>query len=221
VSAASPRGDREILPVLALYDSVLFPGARCRVLLGTARAYGAVREATRAVHERTLAVFGTTGGEPEPRLFPVGALAHVLSLQRSRCCGQWVADIVAVARVREDERLLDRPFRISRVERLVEPAEDPALVATLVDAVRVGARRLLAARCRTDAFRCAVDRVHEVKDAGHVLGAAADLLASLPVEEQQRGLELERLSDRLVFLIGALTRLAAPPSRRRKLDMLS
>src|SRR4051812_3150960 len=125
----------EILPALTLFQGVLFPGTRSCVLLESVEALGAVREATRSWGDKSLAVFaarGLPGPQSTPELFDVGAVAEVLSLERPACGNHWMAELRAVGRLRSCEQLRQRPFRIARIERLLEPAEDPDLLRGLV-----------------------------------------------------------------------------------------
>lgn len=144
--ATSAGGDREILPTLTLYQSVLFPGMRCRVELATVRAYGAVVEATRSLGEKAVAVFAARGALPRDpgldQLFEVGSVARVLSLQRLPCCHRFIAELEAVARIRSDAHLREQPFRLASVRRLPEPEQDRVLVESLTRAVQDGARRI-------------------------------------------------------------------------------
>jgi ATP-dependent Lon protease len=201
--------DSEILPVLPLRDGVLYPGACCHVLLTTVGAYGAVREATRAGHRPVLAVVALRGpGETaEADAFQIGSLATVLGLERSRCCNRWVAHIAAHARLRTTARLRDQPFRIDRVETLVEPDENAQVLAVMVDLIRERARHMvqldLAPRLDDDCH--VLDRLHETSDPEQVIGAAMSLLPGMPLREQQRGLELEGRGDRLAFVLGKMT----------------
>jgi ATP-dependent Lon protease len=201
--------DSDILPILVLREGVLFPGAHCRVLLTSLCAYGAVLEATRSRTTRGLAVFAAaTLRERKPEsdgLFDIGTFATVVGLERSPCCGRWVAELEAHARVRTTERLREHPFRIDRVELLPEPAEDATVVGAMVEVVRGEARRLIELGVAGPLeARDLVRRLQESSDASRVAGAVMELLPPMPVLEQQRRLGLAGPVDRLAFALGKM-----------------
>jgi hypothetical protein len=201
--------DSEILPVLVLSEGVLLPGVRRRVLLKTLGAYGAVLEAARAGSRPALAVFATCAPEVcTPACaehFDIGTLATVLDLERSPCCGRWVAELAALGRVRTTARLRERPFRIDRVELLAEPAEDATVVGALIEVIRQEARRLVELDvARAPGARELLRRLHEGSDANRVIGTTVELLPAMSLHEQQHGLELPGPADRLGFVLAKM-----------------
>ncbi len=198
-------GDREILPTLTLYQSVLFPGMRCRVELATVRAYGAVVEATRSLGEKAVAVFAARGALPRDpgldQLFEVGSVARVLSLQRLPCCHRFIAELEAVARIRSDAHLREQPFRLASVRRLPEPEQDRVLVESLTRAVQDGARRIASRSPHCMNARRALWRLQQIADPIKIPGVAMDLFPDLSLPEQQRALELNSLVERLDFVL--------------------
>lgn len=205
-----PGADREILPTLTLYQTVLFPGMRCRVELATVRAYGAVVEATRSLGEKAVAVFAARGAPSRDpgldQLFDVGSVAQVISLRRLPCCHRFIAELEAVARIRSEAHLREQPFRVARVQRLAETDNDRVLVEAMTSAVRAGARRIASRTPGCDNVRRALWRLHEIADPGRIPGAAMDLFPDLPLPEQQRALELDSLVERLDFVLGHMGR---------------
>jgi ATP-dependent Lon protease len=200
----------EILPALTLLRGVLFPGMRCCVRLETVEAFGAVREATRSWGEKSLAVFAARSW-PLPRegatpVFDIGATAEVLTLERQACCQRWTAELRAIGRLRACAHLRESPFRIARIERLAEPEEDPALLRGLLIALRESARRLTARLAGPGHEPPATALLASTSDPAQALGHAMDLLPDLPIEDQQRTLELPLLSERIEVVLGHLHR---------------
>lgn len=212
----------EVLPALGLERLVLFPGMRCTATLETVRAYGAVVEATRAWGERVVAVFTVRGGAAAvaspPALHAVGSLARVVELRREPCCGRWLAELEAFARVRARHTLRDEPFAIVAGERLPEAAADTDEVLALAVAIRHAAaklRRTLPLLAEATA-RC--DRLRDVVDPVQTAGAALQsALPPLPLDEQQALLELPdpaaRLGRVLALLYDRLRAVGGPPRR--------
>ncbi len=199
----------EILPALTFFQGVLFPGMRCCVLLETVEAFGAVREATRSWGEKSLAVFaarGWPGPQSIPELFDVGAVAEVLNLERPACGKHWMAELRAVGRLRSCEQLRQSPYRIARIERLREPAEDPALLRGLVMAVRESSRRLASLHVQGGDEARAIELLRETTDPSEVLGHAMTAFRGLSLEDQQSALELPLISERLAFVLGHMHR---------------
>jgi Lon protease-like protein len=194
----------EILPAMALFRGVPIPGSRCRILLETVEAYGAVREATRSWGEKSIALFAVRAGRLDTpggaELFDVGTIAEVLTLQRRPCCRQWMAEVRANGRLRMCEPLVKTPFRIARVERISEPAEDPDLLHCLAADIHRSIRRIAALVPRCAHADRAVNRLAGITHAWQALGPAMEVLRDLTIEEQQRALELPLLSARLDFV---------------------
>jgi Lon protease-like protein len=194
----------EIVPAMALFRGVPLPGARCSILLKTVEAYGAVREATRSWGQKTIALFTVRVGQIDApgaaELFDVGTVAEVVTLKRRPCCHHWVAELQVSGRLRMCEHLLKTPFRIARVERIVDPTEDPALLQCLLTDIHRSVRRIAEMVPRCAHVDRAVSRLIEITDASEALGPAMEVLRDLPIEEQQRALELPLLSTRLDFV---------------------
>jgi Lon protease-like protein len=205
-SVHESTGERwEILPALTLVQGVLFPGARRCVRLETLAAFGAVREATRSWGERSLAVFTSCGrsGDPAGALdtYDVGTVAEVLSLERLSHCQRWVAEIRGTDRLRVHEHLRWHPFRIARIGRLIEPAEDPLELAGLLTALRDNVRRLAQLHPEETEGRHAHLLLANTTDPTQAVARAMELLGDVPIDEQQRALELPTIGDRLAFAI--------------------
>jgi Lon protease-like protein len=210
----------EILPALGMVRGVLFPGARCEAVLATSEGVGAVREAMRSWGNKSIAVFAARArrqGAAEPLdLFEVGTAAEVINLKQQSCCSRWVVELRATGTLRVCEHLQESPFRIARVERLLEPPEDPDLLRCLGAAVRDRVRRIVALtpRCpRRDGTACRISNVTGVSD---VVALAMNVLRDLPLEEQQRALELPLVSDRLDFALAELDELLARADPRER-----
>jgi Lon protease-like protein len=194
----------EILPAMALFRGVPLPGAYCSILLKSVEAYGAVREATRSWGPKSIALFTVRAGRIDApgaaELFDVGTVAEVVTLKRRPCCHQWMAELRVSGRLRMCENLLKTPFRIARVERIDEPSEDPALLACLASDIHRSVQRIATLVPRCAHVERAVSRLIEITDAAEALGPAMEVLRDMPIEEQQRALELPLLSTRLDFV---------------------
>jgi Lon protease-like protein len=211
--------DWEVLPVLSVGSGVLFPGMRCSVILETVRAYGAVRESTRDWGEKALAVCACRPGSilnaAAKDLHTVGALARVVGLRKLGCCGRWIANLCAVGRIRTRGFLQEDPFRLARVERLSDLAEDDLVLSTLTSAVRETAASLAERLCRPAQARATELRLLAEPVPAQVVGIALELLSDIDPKEQQGALELPRLSARLKFALDHLQRRISdtgPPS---------
>ena len=208
----------EILPALGMVRGVLFPGSRCEAVLATSEAVGAVREAMQSWGNRSIAVFAARprrqGAALPLDLFEVGTAAEVINLKQRSCCSRWVVELRATGTLRVCEHLQVSPFRIARIERILEPLEDPDLLRCLGAAVHDRVRRIVALtpRCRRDGTACRTSNVTVVSD---LVALAMNVLWDLPLEEQQRALELPLVSDRLHFSLVELDGLLARADPRR------
>jgi ATP-dependent Lon protease len=198
----------EILPALALFRGVPFPGARCQIRLETREAYGAVQEAMLSWRDKSIALFGVRAEHQDPprsaELFEVGAVARVLSLAQRTTCRHWVAEILATGRLRAGAYLMTSPFRIVRAERIWESSEEQELLDWLVAEIGRSLRKLSALVPQCAHVDRAISRIAEISDASEAVGPAMEVLRDLPREEQQRALELPLTSARLNFVRGHL-----------------
>lgn len=199
----------EILPVVGLAQTVVFPGMTCTVLLGTVRALGAVREAQRS-RPAMVALCATRlppGQETEglAPLHEMGVVAQVLRLGTHES-GLWLAELHAQDRVQVRQILRDRPFRLARV--CLRPDEDENLeeVAALVSLLRVELLRLkqLAPACAV--ATPVLEALRGARSLQSQVAASMGCGALLPLDERQALLARGRASERLEALLSVIAR---------------
>lgn len=139
------RKAADVTPVQSVFNTILFPGMRCVILLDTARHCAAAKE-TVSLSDRELAVFaacGTSARDPEPEdLCEIGTLARVAQIKQRPRCERWVAAIEGLHRVRSQRYTRKDPFRQAVVESIVEPSVDPARLHVLSAAIRRAAAEM-------------------------------------------------------------------------------
>ncbi len=196
----------EIVPVVGLAQTVLFPGMECTLLLGTVRALGAVQEARRCVGAARVAICTATSlpsAFEAPSLHKVGVMAHVVDLKRHES-GLWLAEFCAHHRVHVQQVLRDRPFRLARVHELDDECEPADLLTSLI----LTARHLLLELLRR-APQCTVagpvlTALSEAKRLETQVNALMGCMALLSLEKRQGLLECAQASLRLEAIVETL-----------------
>jgi hypothetical protein len=133
----------------------------------------------------------------------VGTAADILNLRRRPDLCRWVVDLRVRSRLRICEHLQVTPFRIGRVERISDPDEDGDMLRCLGSALRDSARKVLALApsCHHQTHQTmTANRLRETTEATEILAIAMQMLRDLPIEDQQRALELPTVSARLEFV---------------------
>jgi ATP-dependent Lon protease len=216
-SIPPPEGP-EILPVLPLRNSVLFPASVVPVNVGRARSVRLIEESF-GRDRPTVAVVAQRASETEDpefeQVFTLGTVARVLKVIRLSS-GNYSVVLQGISRMQILEPVSRQPFMRARVQRIDEPPlKDPEL-NSLVIQLREGARKLL--ELLPHPPRETVTVLDNIQDAGSL----ADLVASsLPVTTLQKQEVLEVLDvhariRRVLELV--LRQLAGVPRQERDLD---
>jgi ATP-dependent Lon protease len=188
-SIPPPEGP-EILPVLPLRNSVLFPASVVPVNVGRARSVRLIEESF-GRDRPTVAVVAQRASETEDpefeQVFTLGTVARVLKVIRLSS-GNYSVVLQGISRMQILEPVSRQPFMRARVQRIDEPPlKDPEL-NSLVIQLREGARKLL--ELLPHPPRETVTVLDNIQDAGSL----ADLVASsLPVTTLQKQEVLEVL----------------------------
>ncbi|MCG5051954.1 MAG: LON peptidase substrate-binding domain-containing protein [Myxococcales bacterium] len=208
----------DIMPVVGVASTVLFPGMTCTLLLGTLRAYGAVREAHRTIGPAHVAVCSVPDREADPThegpapLCPTGVLARVFRLRQHET-GLWIADFRAQARVHVTQFLREHPFRLARVKEAFDESEETASLEALVDLAR---ERLCQLKRQSPACSMAAEVLAALVAAQHLharIAALMGCLTLLPLAERQAALESNRVSARLECVLNTLEARLDPLAR--------
>jgi ATP-dependent Lon protease len=197
----------EVLAILPLRNSVLFPASVVPVNVGRPRSVRLIEEAFGG-ERPTIGVVAQRVAETEdpnfPDLFQVGTVARILKVIRLSS-GNYSVVLQGVSRMRLIEPLESRPTLRARIERIVErPGRDVETDALMVH-LRESARKLMTMLPQLP--REAAQALDNVQEAG----ALADLVASnLPIATnlKQNVLELLEIRDRLRKVIDLLNRQA-------------
>ena len=186
----TPEGIR-IAPLIALKNSVIFPGARGAITINRPSALAAVRAAQQS--DGRLLIFGTRnadGEEPGPRdTYAVGALVQIKQIEPQNDDTVQLT-LIGVERVRLLEWLQETPFARASYEPLVdqEHATGPAIQA-LMNQARVSFERYahLSRRFQQEDIAPLVAQT--------TAGALADFLAGLVVSDSAQQQELLEMTD--------------------------
>jgi len=191
-SIPPPEGP-EILPVLPLRNSVLFPASVVPVNVGRARSVRLIEESF-GRDRPTVAVVAQRSSDVEDpdfeNVFHLGTVARVLKVIRLSS-GNYSVVLQGIARMEILEPVGREPFLRARVQRLDEaPVKDPELSALMIQ-LRESARRLL--ELLPHPPRETVSVLDNIQDPS----ALSDLVASsLPVTTPQKQEILEILDVR-------------------------
>jgi ATP-dependent Lon protease len=197
----------EVLAILPLRNSVLFPASVVPVNVGRPRSVRLIEEAFGG-ERPTIGVVAQRVAETEdptfPDLYQLGTVARILKVIRLSS-GNYSVVLQGVSRMRLIEPLESRPTLRARIERIVEkPGKDVETDALMVH-LRESARKLMTMLPQLP--REAAQALDNVQEAG----ALADLVASnLPIATnlKQGVLELLEIRDRLRKVIDLLGRQA-------------
>jgi ATP-dependent Lon protease len=197
----------EVLAILPLRNSVLFPASVVPVNVGRPRSVRLIEEAFGG-ERPTIGVVAQKVAETEdpsfPDLYQLGTVARILKVIRLSS-GNYSVVLQGVSRMRLVEPLESRPTLRARIERIIEkPGRDVETDALMVH-LRESARKLMTMLPQLP--REAAQALDNVQEAG----ALADLVASnLPIATnlKQSVLELLEIRDRLRKVIDLLGRQA-------------
>lgn len=192
--------ESDVLPVLPLRNSVLFPASTLPVNVGRARSVRLVHGLGAPEGSEIVVVAQRQGETQEPEwkdLFEVGTLAKVLKVVRVGP-GSYSLLLQGIARVRIVEPAESEPFMRAKIVRLDEPAPSFQGFYAGVDGLRSAFNELVAMldEAFDDATRGLADTVQEA-------GKLADLVtAALPAElltvgERQAVLDTGDLRERV------------------------
>jgi ATP-dependent Lon protease len=188
--------ERQILPVLPLRGTVIFPGLTVPISVGRETSVRAVEAAMKA-DQRIFAVAQREDAEkPQPtHLYQLGVIAKITQIQRTGSGAQILLEGEARASALE-YRPDDEYMRVVALPvREVPPpdAEDPSYLA-LHQETRVRARALAKKRGVPDQVVAKI--LQSVTDPGAFVDMAAGYL-ELPLEEKQALLEMTVVEERM------------------------
>jgi ATP-dependent Lon protease len=195
----------EILPVVGLARTVLYPGMQCTLLLANLKAFGAVREAQRSTGRPLVAVCGATStrNTETSHVFGTGVLAEILDLS-SHSSGLWLTQLQTQGRVSIGKLLRAEPFRLARVSPIHDDAEPEEDLVNLVYEIQLRLIELKRnAPCCTVAT-AALDALALADNTDARISSLMSCLHILPLTEQQDLLESPRRSQRLTAVLSAL-----------------
>lgn len=195
----------EILPVLGLARTVLYPGMQCTLLLANLKAFGAVREALRSTGRPLVAVCGSSAMQhtQETDVFSTGVLAEILDL-RSHSSGLWLTEVRTQSRVSIGKLLRAQPFRLARVNPIRDEAEPEEDLKNLVNEIQL---RLIELKRKAPCCTVARTTLEALALAATTDARVSSLMSCLhilPLSEQQDVLERPRRSQRLDAVLAAL-----------------
>jgi ATP-dependent Lon protease len=188
-----PPASPEMLPILPLRNSVLFPAAVVPINVGRARSVRLIEEAFSS-ERPTIGVVAQRSTEIEdPRLedlYSIGTVARVLKVIRLSS-GNYSVVLQGVARMRLDEAVERHPYLQARISRIDDHPLRDVEIDALAAHLRESSRKLLTMLPNPPREANAVlENVHEP-------GALADLIASnLPIGTGAKQSVLETLDLR-------------------------
>ena len=196
MSASIPPEGPEILPVLPLRNSVLFPASVVPVNVGRPRSVRLIEESF-GRDRPTIGVIAQHSPEIEDpefeQVFSIGTVARVLKVIRLSS-GNYSVVLQGIARMQLLEPVERSPYMKARVQRVLEAPAHDAEIDALASALREAARRLAEMVPNSPRERAVVlDNVHDP-------GALADLVASdlpVPTQQKQEVLEIMDVRERL------------------------
>jgi ATP-dependent Lon protease len=189
--------ERQILPVLPLRGTVIFPGLTVPISVGREPSVRAVEAAMKA-DQRIFAVAQREDAEkPQPQnLYQLGVIAKITQIQRTPSGGAQIL-LEGEARASALEYRPDAEFMrvVAMPVREVPPpdADDPSYLA-LHQETRVRARALAKKRGVPDQVVAKI--LQSVTDPGPFVDMAAGYL-ELPLEEKQALLEMTVVEERM------------------------
>lgn len=194
----------EILPVVGLARTVLYPGMQCTLLLANLKAFGAVREAQRSAGRAWVAICGaTTQHTQESQLFDTGVLAEIQNVS-AHSSGLWLAELRTQDRVSIGELLRVEPFRLARVYPIDDTTETEEDLGNLVNEIQI---RLLELKRHASCCTVATTALEALALADNTDARVSSLMSCLhilPIDEQQSLLECPHRSQRLNAVLSAI-----------------
>jgi ATP-dependent Lon protease len=179
----------EILPLLPLRNSVLFPTSVVPVNVGRPRSVRLIEESF-GKDRPTIGVVAQRAAETEDptfdQIYPFGTVARVLKVIRLSS-GNYSVVLQGICRMRVQEGLVRDPFLKVKAERIHETPVQDVEIQALATHLRASARRLLELLPHLPREASAI--LENVQEAG----ALADLVASnlpIPIAAKQQVLEL-------------------------------
>lgn len=198
----------DVLPILALRNSVLFPACVVPVNVGRSRSLRLIEEIY-GLNRPIVGVIAQRQAETEDpgfeHLYNVGTLGRVLKINRLSS-GAYSVVLQGIARMRVLEPMGREPCLKARVERFSERPYRDEEIDALATLIRESARQLL------DLLPQLVNEIGSVLDNNQEPGALADLIASylpVPTEQKQKLLETTEVRSRLRLLHELLKRISA------------
>jgi ATP-dependent Lon protease len=198
----------DVLPILALRNSVLFPACVVPVNVSRARSLRLIEEIY-GLNRPIIGVIAQRQAETEDpdfeHLYEIGTLARVLKINRLSS-GSYSVVLQGIARMHVIESMGREPCLKARVDRFSERPYRDEETDALAALIRESARQLL------DLLPQLVNEIGSVLDNNQEPGALADLVASylpIPTEQKQKLLETTDLRARLRLLHDLLKRLSA------------
>jgi ATP-dependent Lon protease len=197
----------EVLPILPLRDTVLFPQAILPLAAGREASVRLIDDAVR--NGRLIGVFGQRDpSQEDPQeadLHRVGTLATIHKMAKQPD-GTVRVVVQGLARVRIVEMTQRRPFLQARVEQVADVA--PAAGDLETEALERNATRLFHQVVELSPFLPdeLAGVVQNVMGAGAIADAIAASLPSLKTQLKQELLETESVKARLGRLVAALTK---------------
>jgi ATP-dependent Lon protease len=200
--------DTELLPILPLRNSVVFPASVVPINVGRPRSVRLVEDL--AGHERAVVgiVSQRDAEVDEPRfqdLYEIGTVARVVKVLRLGPSNYSVV-LHGLARFQITQHTMLEPFMRARVRRVAEDLERDAELDALGASLREGMRHLLSLMPNLPRETAGIlDNVRES-------GALADLIASnlapeqATVADKQRILETFEPRDRVRAVLGIVSR---------------
>jgi ATP-dependent Lon protease len=191
-----PAEGPDILPVLPLRNSVLFPGSLVPVNVGRPRSVRLVEESFGRDRPMIGVVTQRAAEVEDPdfdQVYDLGTVARILKVIRLSS-GNYSVVLQGIARMRILEPMGRTPFMRARVQPMYDAPTRDADIEALATAVRVAARKLI------DVLPHPAVQQANLLDNVHDPGALADHVASnLPVstEQKQQILEILDVRERL------------------------
>ncbi|MBX3261032.1 MAG: endopeptidase La [Labilithrix sp.] len=191
----------DVLPVLPLQDTVLFPDMAAPILVGQPRSFELVNATLRA--DRLAAIVTQKNAESVParpeELYRVGTMALLHELGRDAASIRLMAQ--GLARVRTVDYAHTEPYLVARVEHAPEPREQGVELDALVrKGSELFVRLVRTAAELSDDLAAAVEKMTDAKQLAYLIAAAVPL----PTATRQEILELDAVSARLRRLVAIL-----------------
>jgi ATP-dependent Lon protease len=202
-----PPSGPEILPILPLRNSVLFPASVVPVNVGRARSVRLIEESFGRDRPLIAVVAQKQSDTEDPEfdeVHPFGTIARVLKVIRLSS-GNYSVVLQGVARMRVIEPIARNPFMRGKVERIHETPVRDTETDALATALREAARRLR--EVLPQQSRDAASVLENVQDAGALADAVASDL-QIPTSQKQQMLELLDVRERLRRVLEVVSRQA-------------